>query len=105
MPSRTLIRLLVAVVMLVPALPAVTLAQDDDEVVVVRDNFDDPSLAILQDGSDDPDLRFDYDDDGYEIDAFADDFSGDLTVAVPAELPNGTIAIDASLTGDNDTNG
>ncbi len=60
---------------------------------------------MLQEGSDDPDLRFDYDDEGYEIDAFADDFAGDLTVPVPGEFSNGTIAIDGALTGDNDSNG
>jgi outer membrane biosynthesis protein TonB len=105
MSPRTLIRLLVAVLMLVPAIPATALAQNDGEVIVVSDNFDDPAAGILQEGSDDPDLRYDYDDDGYEIDAFADDFSGDLTVPVPGEFPNGTIQIDAALTGKNDGNG
>jgi hypothetical protein len=105
MSPRLLIRLLVAAVMLVPAMPLVAQAQTDGQVVVVSDNFDDPSAGILQEGSDDPGLRFDYDDDGYEIDAFADDFSGDLTVPVPADFPNGTISIDATLSGKNDTNG
>jgi hypothetical protein len=105
MTSRLLIRLLVAAIMLTPALPAVTLAQNDDEVIVIEDNFDDPAAAVLQEGSDDPDLRFDYDDEGYEIDAFAGDFAGDLTVPVPGEFSNGTIAIDAGLTGDDDSNG
>jgi hypothetical protein len=91
--------------MLVPAIPAVALAQTEGEVIVASDNFDDPSAGILQEGSDDPNLRYDYDDDGYEIDAFADDFSGDLTVPVPGVYPNGTIQIDAALTGKNDGNG
>lgn len=105
MTSRLLIRLLIAAIMLAPALPAMTFAQDDGNVVVIDDNFDDPSVGVLQEGSDDPDLRFDYDDEGFEIDAFADDFAGDLTVPVPGEFPNGTIAIDAALTGRNDSNG
>lgn len=105
MSPRTIVRLLVAVMMLLPAIPATALAQNDGEVVVVSDNFDDPAAGVLQEGSDDPDLRYDYDDDGYEIDAFADDFSGDLTVPVPGEFPNGTIQIDAALTGENDGNG
>jgi hypothetical protein len=105
MSSKLLIRLLVAAIMLTPALPAVTLAQNADEVIVIEDNFDDPGAGVLQEGSDDPDLRFDYDDEGYEIDAFADDFSGDLTVPVPGEFANGTISIDAELTGSNDSNG
>ena len=105
MSSRMIIRLLVAVMMLLPAIPAMAMAQTDGEVIVASDNFDDPSAGILQEGSDDPDLRFDYDDDGYEIDAFASDFSGDLTVPVPGEFPNGTIQIDAALTGKNDGNG
>ncbi len=105
MSSRMIVRLLVAVMMLLPAIPATAMAQTDGEVIVASDNFDDPSAGILQEGSDDPDLRFDYDDDGYEIDAFASDFSGDLTVPVPGEYPNGTIQIDAALTGRNDGNG
>lgn len=105
MPVRSFIRLLVAVLVLVPALSAVALAQSDADTVVIADDFDDPAAGVLQEGSDDPDLRFDYDDGGYEIDAFADDFAGDLTVPVPGEFPNGTIAIDASLTGRNDSNG
>ena len=105
MSSKLLIRLLVAAIMLTPALPAVTFAQNDGEVVVIEDNFDDPGAGVLQEGSDDPDLRFDYDDEGFEIDAFADDFAGDLTVPVPGSSANGTIAIDAELTGDNDSNG
>jgi outer membrane biosynthesis protein TonB len=105
MSPRTIVRLLVAVMMLLPAIPATAIAQTDGEVIVASDNFDDPSAGLLQEGSNDPDLRFDYDDDGYEIDAFADDFSGDLTVPVPGEFPNGTIQIDAALTGKNDGNG
>ena len=104
MSPRTIIRLLVAVMMLMPAIPAATLAQTEGEVIVASDNFDDPSVGMLQEGSDNPDLRYDYDDDGYEIDAFADDFSGDLTVPVPGEYPNGTIQIEAALTGRNDGN-
>ncbi|MCA9860702.1 MAG: hypothetical protein KC438_13320, partial [Thermomicrobiales bacterium] len=103
-----LIRLLVAVVLLAPAILTVTLvavAQDEALVVVIDDNFDDPAAGVLPEGSDDPDLRYDYDDEGYEIDAFADDFSGDLTVPVPGEFPDGTITIDAALTGRDDTNG
>ncbi len=73
--------------------------------IVIDDNFDDPSAGALQEGSDDPDFRFDYDDEGYEIDAFADDFAGDLTVPVPGEFSDGVIAIDAELTGDRDSNG
>ena len=105
MSSKVLIRLLVIAIMLSPALPAVALAQSDSEVVVIEDNFDDPAAGALPEGSDDPDLRFDYDDEGYEIDAFAGDFSGDLPVLVPGEFSNGTIAIDGTLTGDNDSNG
>lgn len=105
MSPRTIVRLLVAVMMLMPAIPATVLAQTEGEVIVASDNFDDPSIGILQEGSDNPDLRYDYDDGGYEIDAFADDFSGDLTVPVPGEYPNGTIQIDAALTGRNDGNG
>src|SRR5215218_3354256 len=105
MTSKVLIRLLVAAIMLTPALPAMTLAQNDGEVVVIDDDFDDPGAGVLQEGSDDPDLLFDYDDEGFEIDAFADDFAGDLTVPVPGEFSNGTIAVDAGLSGDNDSNG
>ena len=86
MSSRLLIRLFIAVIMLTPALPAVTLAQSDGDVIVIEDNFDDPAAGVLQEGSDDEDLRFDYDDEGYEIDAFADDFAGDLIVPVPGEF-------------------
>ncbi len=105
MSSRLLIRLVVAAIALTLLLPAVTFAQDDGYVVVIEDNFDDPSAGVLQEGTDDPDLRFDYDDEGYEIDAFADDFSGDLTVPVPGEFANGTISIEAELTGGDDSNG
>lgn len=105
MPPRFLIRVIVALAILVPSFPAIaTLAQNEGEVVVVEDSFDDPSAGILQEGSDDPNLRYDYDDDGYEIDAFADDFSGDLTVPVPGDFTDATIAIDAALTGKDDTN-
>jgi hypothetical protein len=83
----------------------VTAAQNEEYVQVIVDSFDDPSAGVLQEGSDDPDLRYDYDDEGYEIDAFADDFSGDLIVPVPGEFSNGAIAIDAELTGRNDSNG
>ncbi|TXG81908.1 MAG: hypothetical protein E6R14_07295 [Thermomicrobiales bacterium] len=105
MPSKLLIRVLIAAIMLTPALPAVSFAQAEGEVVVLEDNFDDPAAGVLQEGSDDPNLRFDYDDGAYEIDAFADDFAGDLTVPVPGEFSNGSIAIDASLTGREDSNG
>jgi len=105
MTSKVLIRLLVAAIMLTPALPAMTLAQNDGEVVVIDDDFDYPGAGVLQEGSDDPDLRFDYDDEGFEIDAFADDFAGDLTVPVPGEFSNGRVAVDAGLSGDNDSNG
>lgn len=105
MTSKLLVRLLVALIMLTPVLPVIALAQDGDSVVVIEDAFEDASTGVLQEGSDDPNMRFDYDDGGYEIDAFADDFSGDLTVAVPGEFSNGTIAIDAALTGNNDSNG
>ena len=66
---------------------------------------DNPGAGVLPEGSDDPDLRFDYDDEGYEIDAFAGDFAGDLTVPVPGEFSNGTVAIDGALTGKNAPNG
>lgn len=106
MSPQLLIRWLVAAVMLISAVsPALALAQTGDEAVVVSDNFDDPAAGILAEGSDDPNLRYDYDDGGYEIDAFADDFSGDLTVAVPGVFTDGTIGIDAALTGKNDGNG
>lgn len=104
MSVRTIIRVLVTAVLLVSAIPAVALAQENDQVVVVSDNFDDPALGILPAQRDDA-FRFAYDDGGYEIDAFADDFSGDLTVPVPGAFPNGTITIDATLTGKNDGNG
>jgi len=104
MSLRTILRVLIALVMLAPVIPAVALAQNGDQVVVVADNFDDPAAGILPVQRDD-EVRYAYDDDGYEIDAFADDFSGDLTVPVPGEFPNGTISIDAALTGKNDTNG
>ncbi len=100
----TIIRVAMVLAIFALALPAVVLAQNDDQVVVVSDDFDDPSVGILP-VSRDADFRYAYDDGGYEIDAFADDFSGDLTVPVPGEFPNGTIAIDAVLSGRNDGNG
>src|SRR5918993_2162813 len=105
MTSRLLMRLFMAAIMLISTFPAIALAQNEGEVVVIDDNFDDPAAGVLQEGSDDEDLRFDYDDGAYEIDAFADDFAGDLVVPVPGEFADGTIAINASLTGNDDSNG
>lgn len=104
MSLRTILRVLIMLALLAPVIPTVALAQNDDQVVVVADNFDDPAVGILPVQRDD-EFRYAYDDGGYEIDAFADDFSGDLTVPVPGEFPNGTITIDAALTGKNDSNG
>lgn len=104
MSLRTILRVLIMLALLAPVIPTVVLAQNDDQVVVVADNFDDPAVGILPVQRDD-EFRYAYDDGGYEIDAFADDFSGDLTVPVPGEFPNGTITIDAALTGKNDSNG
>ena len=104
MSVRTIIRVLVAAVLLTSAVPAITLAQENDQVVVLSDNFDDPAAGTLLVQRDD-EFRYAYDDEGYEIDAFADDFSGDLTVPVPGEFPNGTITIDGALTGKDDGNG
>ena len=105
MSSRLLIRLLVAAIMLTPALPAVTFAQNDGEVVVIEDNFDDPGAGVLQEGRTIPICALTTTTKGYEIDAFADDFAGDLTVPVPGEFRTARLRSMPRLTGDNDSNG
>ncbi len=85
MSLRTILRVLIVLMLLAPAIPAVALAQDGDQVVVVADNFDDPAAGIPPVQRDDQG-RYAYDDGGYEIDAFAGDFSGDLTVPVRANF-------------------
>lgn len=104
MSVRTTIRLLIAALLLTTIFPAIAQAQDTEQVILISDNFDTPTEGFLPVSRND-DFRFAYDDGKYEIDAFAADFSGDLSVPIPGEFPNGSIAIDGTLTGKNDGNG
>ncbi len=71
------------------------------EVVVLWDTFDDPSMGVFPDVSTgDPDLTAEYDDGSFLIDALDEDFNGAFAIPFGSGFQDGTIAIDALLTGD-----
>jgi hypothetical protein len=115
MPTRfqRLVAFAVAIALCAASAPALTVAQDEpttaqrpttalaSETVIVWDTFEDPATSTLpEDPGDDENFRYEYDDDQYEMDAYAEDFTGDLVVPVSGTFSDATLAIDAQLTGD-----
>lgn len=109
--SQRLIALLLAIALSAALAPAAGLAQDEEdtgqptttppnETVVVSDTFVGPPSGILpEDDGSDENVRYEYDDDRYEMDQFAEDFSGELVVPIAGDYTDSTLAVDAQLTG------